>query len=218
MRTDFELDASTGTEVAEICRQLDGIPLAIELAAVRVDAMSVHEIAMHLDERFQLLTRGARSAPERHKTLRAALDWSYSLLSDEEREQFCRLGVFVGSFDLDAVAGVAGGPVTRWELLDTITGLIAKSMLVRDGASDETARYRLLETLREFANEQLEEAGLGEVVRRRHAEQYASFAEAAGPALIGPDELTWRPRLRSDLDNLRVCGPLVADAPDAESR
>ena len=155
-RPEFELDASNGMDVAAICSHLDGIPLAIELAAVRVEVMSVHEIAAHLDERFHLLTRGARSAPQRHKTLRAAVDWSYSLLTDTERAQFCQLGVFAGSFDLDAVAEVTSAPVTRWELLDTMTSLITKSMVVRDNEADGTARYRLLETLREFASERLE--------------------------------------------------------------
>ena len=216
VRPDFELDASNGTDVAEICSHLDGIPLAIELAAVRVEAMSVREIAAHLDERFHLLTRGARSAPQRHQTLRAAVDWSYSLLTDAERAQFCQLGVFVGSFDLDAVAEVTSTPVTRWELLDTMTSLITKSMVVRDNTVHGTARYRLLETLREFASERLDQDGLRETVLRRHAEHYASFAEAAGAALIGPDEFTWRPRLRADLDNIRAAVRWSLDAPDAE--
>ena len=134
----FALDESNAAAVAEICRRLDGIPLAVELAAARVTIMTPTDIAALLDQRFQLLTGGRRSAAERHQTLRAAIEWSYEMLDERERTLFERLGVFPGSFDAEAVAGVAAGEgIEAWDVLDAGAGLVAKSMIVADEASGD---------------------------------------------------------------------------------
>ena len=152
----FVLDESNAEAVAEICRRLDGIPLAVELAAARVTIMAPSDIAARLDQRFQLLTGGRRSAAERHQTLRAAIEWSYEMLDPHERLLFQRLGVFPGSFDAEAVAAVAAGDgLEAWDVLDAGAGLVAKSMMMADEASGST-RYHMLETLRAFAREHLE--------------------------------------------------------------
>ncbi len=147
----FVLDESNAAAVAEICRRLDGIPLAVELAAARVTIMTPADIAARLDQRFQLLTGGRRSAAERHQTLRAAIEWSYEMLDERERTLFERLGVFPGSFDAEAVAAVAASEgLQAWDVLDAGAGLVAKSMIMADEASG-TTRYQMLETLRAFA-------------------------------------------------------------------
>ena len=148
----FALDATNTPAVAEICRRLDGIPLAIQLAAARVVSMSPTEIVALLDERFRLLTGGRRSAVERHQTLRAAVDWSYSLLTEAEQLVFARLGVFSSSFTAtDATAVVTGDGIDAWDVIDVIGSLVAKSMLIADEHEDGATRYRELETLRQYA-------------------------------------------------------------------
>jgi len=204
-RPGFTVDSINAPTIAEICRRLDGIPLAIELAAARVSSMSPAEIAGHLDERFRLLTGGRRTAVERHQTLRATMDWSYSLLIDRERTIFDRLGVFAGSFDSAAATAVAGGDgIEAWDVIDALASLVAKSLVDADDADDGTTRYQLLETMRQYARERLDERSDADVRRRRHAEHFTEFAELAGPGLQGPDEFRWRARLRQDLDNLRA--------------
>jgi tetratricopeptide (TPR) repeat protein len=194
---------------------LDGIPLAIELAAARLAAMSPSEIAGHLDARFRLLTGGRRLAVERHQTLRSAVDWSYALLGDHERAVFDRLGVFVGSFDASAASAVAATDgVESWDVLDALRSLVSKSMLTAEETSDGTTRYQLLETLRQYARERLDESERTDAYRRRHAEHYARFSEEAGPALLGPDELRWRPHLHAELDNLRAAVTWALDSED----
>jgi predicted ATPase/class 3 adenylate cyclase len=200
----FVLDESNVDAVAEICRRLDGIPLAVELAAARVTIMTPADIAARLDQRFQLLTGGRRSAAERHQTLRGAIEWSYEMLDDRERALFARLGVFPGSFDADAVADVATGDgLEAWDVLDAGAGLVAKSMIVADEASG-TTRYQMLETLRAFAREHLESDGDLHTMFRRHADHYTRFAEAADAGLSGADEVAWRKRVHLELDNLRA--------------
>ena len=214
-RSGLELDATNAEAIMEICRRLDAIPLAIELAAARVTSMSPPEIAGLLDERFRLLTGGRRRGVERHQTLRAAVEWSYSLLDERERVVFDRLGVFAGSFDADAATAVAGDDeLAAWDVRDALDDLVAKSMVVLDDSPDATTRYRLLETLRRYALERLDDTGRTEEHRRRHAEHYAAFAEAAGPGLEGSDEAAWVGRFGAELDNLRAA---VAWALDAEA-
>ena len=214
-RPGFAIDASNAPSVVEICSRLDGIPLAIELAAARLAAMSPAEIAGHLDARFRLLTGGRRLAVERHQTLRSAVDWSYALLGDHERAVFDRLGAFVGSFDSSAASAVAAtGGIESWDVLDALTSLVSKSMLTAEETSDGTTRYQLLETLRQYARERLDETGGTDPYRRRHAEHYARFAEQAGPALLGPDELLWRRHLHAELDNLRAAVTWALDSED----
>ncbi|MCJ7439945.1 MAG: hypothetical protein MUP97_19575 [Acidimicrobiia bacterium] len=203
-RQGFRLDESNAAAVAELCRRLDGIPLALELAAARVVAMSPAEIAGHLDERFRLLTGGRRTAVERHQTLRATVDWSYSHLSDVERRVFDRLGVFSATFDAPAATAVAGDDLEAWDVLDALTGLVAKSMVVvaEEGEGGAT-RYQLLETLRHFAREQLDSSGVADDARRRHAEHFARVAEDASIQLETALEIERRIRLHLELDDLR---------------
>jgi predicted ATPase/class 3 adenylate cyclase len=213
-RSGFALGPSNVGSVAEICRRLDGMPLAIELAAARVTAMSPSEIAARLDERFRLLTGGKRSRVERHQTLRATVEWSYSLLDEKERAVFARLGVFVGSFDAAAAeAVVSDDAVEAWDALECLAGLVEKSMVLAEDAGEGNTRYRLLETLRAFAREQLDIVDQTDRWRRRHAEYYADFCERAAPNLTGPDELLWARRIEADLDNLRAVLSWGSDAP-----
>jgi predicted ATPase/class 3 adenylate cyclase len=207
----FVLDDGHAESVGEVCARLDGIPLAIELAAARVTVMSPAEISGHLDERFRLLTGGRRTAVERHQTLRAAVDWSYSLLDDAERAVFDRLGVFAGTFDAESAAAVAASAgVERWDVLDALTSLVAKSMVVVEEAHGGT-RYQLLETLRHYARERLDDAGVSDQVRRAHAVQYCERAEYLGPLLQGPEEISARSRVLVDLDDLRAAVYWAAD-------
>ena len=172
-RPDFTINEGNAGAVVEICRRLDGVPLAIELAAARVSAMSPPEIAELLDERFRLLTGGRRTAVERHQALRATVDWSYSLLDERDRIVFDRLGVFVGGFDPAAArAVVIGDGIEVWDVLDALASLVGKSMLVADDGADGTTRYMMLETLRQYAREQLDESGDADAWRRRHADYY----------------------------------------------
>jgi predicted ATPase len=202
-RPGFALSEANVAAVVEVCRRLDGMPLALELAAARVAAMTPAEIAGLLDERFRLLTGGRRTAVERHQTLRAAVDWSYGLLSETERMVFDRLAVFSGGFTLAAAtAVVAGGGIEGWDIVDAVGGLVAKSMVVVEPGGERT-RYQLLETLRQYGRERLHEDGHADRWRRRHARHFAAFGVEVGRGLRGRDELAWRERLLGDLDNLR---------------
>jgi predicted ATPase/class 3 adenylate cyclase len=204
-RPGFVVDETNASAVAEICRRLDGIPLALELAAARLVAMTPTEIAALLDERFRLLTGGRRAAVERHRTLRAAVEWSYGLLGPVDRTVFDRLGVFAGTFDAGAAMAVVGADdLDTWDVLDALSSLVAKSMLEAETGPADTTRYRMLETLRQHAHEQLDHAGAADEFRRRHAQNYARFAEEAGAALVGPEELAWRARVNVERDNLRA--------------
>jgi predicted ATPase len=199
------LEGTDGAAIAEICRRLDGIPLAIELAAARVIALSPGEIGAHLDERFRLLTGGRRAAVERHHTLRATIDWSYTLLSERDQTVFNHLGVFPASFDASAAQAVAGASgVVPWDVLDALTSLVAKSMLNADRSGAGPTRYQMLESLRHYSRERLDATGGTDDARRCHARHYAAAATAIGPGLIGPEELLWRERLYADVDNFRA--------------
>jgi predicted ATPase len=194
-------DAAT---IAELCRRLDGIPLAIELAAARVGSMTPTEIAAHLDKRFKLLTGGRRAAITRQRTLHNAIEWSYQLLEPDEQAVFDGLAVFAGGFDVSAAqAVVADGSVDEVDVLDLLARLVAKSLVLAE-RRDTTTRYRMLETVREFAWERLDAAGATDAVGRRHAEHFARFAKEAGAGLRSPDEARWRGRIRWEQDNLRA--------------
>src|SRR5262245_505981 len=176
-RASFALDVSNAAAVAEICRRLDGIPLAIELAAARMVSMTASEIRGLLDERFRLLTGGRRKSVERHQTLRATVDWSYSLLSEQERIVFDRLAVFAGGFDARAAqAVVTGDGVEAWDVLEALGELVAKSMIVAEDTAGDTTRYQMLETLGQYARERLDEHGDTDHWRHRHAEYFAAWA------------------------------------------
>lgn len=204
-RSGFTLDETNADAVAEICRRLDGIPLAIELAAARVGAMNPSDIAAHIDERFRLLTGGRRGGVERHQTLRATVDWSYSLLEPAEQIVFDRLGVFSGGFDASGAAAVVTGEgIESWDVLDALGALVAKSMIAIDDSASGDARYHLLETLRAYALEQLAERSEADDWRRRHATHFAALVEQWAPELLGRDEIAIRCRLRTDVDNVRA--------------
>jgi predicted ATPase len=203
-RPGFALSEVNLAAVVEICRRLDDIPLAIELAAARVAAMTPAEIAGLLDERFRLLTGGRRTAVERHQTLRAAVEWSYGLLTATERTVFDRLAVFSGGFTLTAATAVVTGEgIEGWDIVDAVGGLVPKSMVAAEPGAGERTRYQLLETLRQYSRERLDQAGHTDRWRRNHARHFTAFAAEVAGGLRGRDEVAWRERLLDDLDNLR---------------
>ncbi len=199
----FRLTAANGPLVTQICRRLDGIPLAVELAAARVKVLHVEQMAARLDDVFHLLTAGSRTALPRHQTLRAAMDWSYDLLSDQERVLFRRLAVFAGGFTLEAAEAVcAGEGLASDEVLDLLSHLVDKSLVavMQDGET----RYRLLETIRQYAHEKLREAGEVEAIRRQHASFFLGLAKTAEPKMKSVDRSVWMDRLEVEHDNLRA--------------
>jgi predicted ATPase len=203
-----------GQAIIEICRRLDGIPLAIELAAARVTALSPTEIAAHLDERFRLLTGGRRAALERHHTLRATVDWSYALLDDTERHLFDRLGVFPAGFGAPAAQAVAAeGDIEEWDVLDSLASLVAKSMLVAERSADGSTRYQMLETLRHYARERLNAAGQADACRRAHARYYATVATELPAGMQSNFEVAAQ-RVIAELDNFRAAVGWGLDAVD----
>jgi predicted ATPase/class 3 adenylate cyclase len=196
----FHVTEQNAAAISEICRRLDGIPLAIELAAARVRALSVDNIAARLNDRFRLLTRGSRTALPRQQTLRAMIDWSYDLLTEHERTLFRRLAVFAGGWTLEAAETVgAGGDINQSDILDLLTQLVEKSLVVLESKS---GRYRLLETVREYARERLSDSGEQEQTRARHLAFYLALAEKAMPELAGPSQGAWLARLDLELENL----------------
>jgi predicted ATPase/class 3 adenylate cyclase/DNA-binding CsgD family transcriptional regulator len=202
-RPDFTLTDGNAAALAEICARLDGVPLAIELAAARVRALSPAEILDSLHDRFRLLTGGARTAVRRQQTLRASVDWSHALLTEPERVLFRRLAVFVGGFDLDAAQAVAGGgEVERYQVLDQLTLLVDKSLVVADDTGGRT-RYRLLETVRQYALEKLGESGEADAVRARHRDHYTAMA-ALLDAPAGRDYEQRIEQADIEIDNLRA--------------
>ena len=191
--------------IMDICRRLDGIPLAIELAAARVRVLSPEQIAQRLDDAFRLLTGGSRTALPRHRTLRATMEWSFGLLGEREQVLLRRLAVFAGSFTLDAAEAVcAGAPLETEDILDGVSALVDRSLIVME-AGDGVARYRLLETVRQYGVERLREAGELTVLEQLHAAHFLAVAEAAAPHLFGgEDEPGIIARLVADDDNLRA--------------
>jgi predicted ATPase/class 3 adenylate cyclase/DNA-binding CsgD family transcriptional regulator len=200
---DFVVDEANADAVVEICQRLDGMPLAIELAAARVRALSVAEIVDSLHDRFRLLTGGARTAVQRQQTLRASVDWSHALLTEPERILFRRLSVFMGGFDLDAAQSVAGGgEVARYQVLDQLSLLVDKSLVVTEKTKRRT-RYRLLETVRQYAQEKLGESGEVDAVRTRHRDYYCDVVAAIEGQCVGIDQELLE-RAATEIDNLRA--------------
>lgn len=198
--------------IVEICKRLDGIPLALELAAARVRALSVEQIAARVSDRFRLLRAGDRTAQPRQQTLRAMIDWSYDLLTEKERILFRRLAVFVGGWTLEAAESVASwGDLDESLLLGVLADLVDKSLVVIDA---ERGRYGLLETVRQYADERLTEAGEGDAARARHLAYYVSLAEAARPQLDGPDQAMWLTRIDLERENLLAAHAWCDHAPD----
>ena len=203
VRPDFTVTENNSATVREICQRLDGIPLAIELAAARVRALSLAQILDSLHDRFRLLTGGARTAVRRQQTLRASVDWSHALLTEPERVLFRRAAVFLGGFDLDAAQEVCGGSeVERYQTLDQLTLLIEKSLVTAEDGSLGT-RYRMLETVRQYALEKLGESGEADAVRARHRDHYAAMAARLDtPGRSGHQRRIEQTEL--EIDNLRA--------------
>ncbi len=204
VRPGFVADAPARAVVESICARLDGLPLAVELAAARLRALPLATVAERLDDRFRLLTTGARTALPRQQTLRAVVDWSYDLLFDDERRLFARLSVFPGGCCLAAVEAVCSDEhVPVGEVLDTLSRLVDKSLVMVD-LTTSSPRYSQLQTLSQYARERLKDSGEAEQFRERHARWYLALAEQARPGLRGPDGVGWRATLDTELDNLRA--------------
>ena len=214
---DFRIGDDNASAVAEICRRLDGIPLAIELAAARVRVLAPGQIAAELSDRFGLLTGGVRGAPARQRTLEASLDWSYDLLDESERLALARLSVFAGSFGLDAAEAVVGGDgIDSDDVLDLVAALAAQSMLQvveRHGR----ARYRLLETIRVYARQRLSELDDPDRVRGRHLKFHVGLVGRAHVGLTGGQPEPWVARLAADLDDLRAAMDWAVEGKDLRS-
>jgi non-specific serine/threonine protein kinase len=199
----FQLTDDHRAAVAQICRRLDGLPLALELAAARLRVLTPEQIAARLDDRFKLLKTGNRAALARHQTLRAAIDWSYDLLDDQAKLLLARLSVFGGGFTLEAAESVCGGgEIEPDDVLDVVSGLVEKS-LVEMRESGDSARFRLLETVRQYASERLAEQGELEDRRRRHAEFFFALVSEAEPHMLTARRPMWVDRLQAELDNIR---------------
>ena len=204
-RPGFALTVANLPAAIEVCRRLDGIPLALELAAARLRVISLEQIAARVGDHFGLLDAGTRPGSGRQRTLRATLDWSFDLLSEPERAFFSRLSVFAGGFDLDAAEAVAGRDgIYDQQGLDLLARLVDRSLVQVEDVDGGETRYRLLETVRQYARERLEDAAVVAGVRRRHFEFFAALVEQAGPHLQGgPHEARWLERIRLEHDNLR---------------
>src|SRR6185503_11199939 len=203
----FEVDKDNAPFIAQICYRLDGIPLAIELAAARVKMMSVEQISKRLDDRFRLLTGGTRTSLPRQQTLRALIDWSYDILTENERLLLRRLSAFAGGWTLEAAEEVCAGEddISPYDILDLLTQLVNKSLVVviEQSQSGET-RYRMLETVRQYAREKLLEAGGSEIIRQRHLAYFVKLVKQAEPELYRSNQVFWFNNLDDELDNLRM--------------
>jgi predicted ATPase/DNA-binding CsgD family transcriptional regulator len=213
VRPDFSLRAEDADAVRSICRRLDGLPLAIELAAARTRALAPARIAAQLQDHFRVLASGPRTAPDRQATLSASFEWSHGLLSEAEQTLLRELSGFAGGFDLEAALAVC--PTATLELL---AALADRSLVVVEVRSDlAEPRYRMLETIREFAAGRLATAGEVELIRTRHRDHYLRLAETVEPLLLGPEEYRWRARLTREMDNMRAALAWSRDQGDAES-
>ncbi|MCI0424219.1 MAG: NB-ARC domain-containing protein [Actinobacteria bacterium] len=200
-RPGFEIDDATAGHVAELTRRLDGIPLAIEIAAARLKVLTVSQLVHRLDQQFAMLSASARDLPPRQQTLETTIDWSYDFLTIPEQTLFARLSVFAGGFTLEAVEEVCpGGEVDRWEVLDLLGRLVETSLVMVTGS--DPARYRLLEPLGQYARMRLEEIEGVEETAELHARYYADFAETIEPELLGDDQTTWITRVELERHNL----------------
>ena len=217
----FVLSGANVASISEICRRLDGIPLAIELAAARVSAMSPDDIAQRLGDRFRLLAGGRRTAVPRQQTLHALIDWSWDLLTEDDRQLLRRLSVFAGGWTADAadavvadgMGGSARGPgqSTIGQTLDGLARLVDRSLVIMDRGA--TTRYRMLETIRQYAREKLIESGEAQSIADRHLVHFLHLAEAAVPGLHGPAMVDWLDRLDADLENLRAALEWAREGP-----
>ena len=200
----FTLNPQNALVISQICRRLDGIPLAIELAAARINMMPVEHMLNRLDDRFNLLTTGWRTALPRQQTLQATIEWSYSLLSDEERLLFRRLAVFVGGWTLEAAEEVCSGSgIESRDILELLAQLVNKSLVLVEGTGD-TYRYHRLETIRQFAREKLLASGEIQMMHERHLNFFLRLAERAEPEIRSHNQVNWLNHLENEIDNLRI--------------
>jgi predicted ATPase/class 3 adenylate cyclase len=200
----FAVTERTAPLIAHICRRLDGIPLALELAAARSKSLSLEEIAARLEDQFRLLTGGSRTALPRHQTLQSAIDWSYAMLGAAEQACFRRLSVFAGGFTLDAAEAVGSGePVAYADVVDVLGHLVDKSLVVAEGRNGDV-RYRMLESLRQYGRDRLIAAAEANAIRTRHLHWFVTVSNRAEPALKGMDQPDWLRRLSTEHDNLRT--------------
>src|SRR5215218_5792640 len=212
----FELISSNGQAVAQVCRRLEGIPLAIELAAGRMEVLSAEQLAMRLEDYLKLLT-GGRTADPRHRTLRATLEWSHELLSEAERTLFRRLSVFAGGWTLEVAEEVCSGEgVEQDDVLELLSELVDKSLVVVEAGEERVPRFRMLEPVRQYGQERLHESGTAERVRQRHAEYYLALAQEAEPELEGVNQTRWIDRLEAEHDNLRAALSWALEGGQAE--
>ena len=216
----FTLTADNASAVVQVCRRLDGMPLAIELAAARIRALSVEQIVARLNDTYRLLTGGSRSALPRQQTLRAAMDWSYDLLSAQEQACFRRLSVFAGSFPLEAAEAICaeepGAAYEAYDVLDILSSLIEKSLVLMEQRGGE-ARYRLLEPVRQYGQDKLQECAEAATVRRTHRDWYARLAAQAEAATLEAQQESWFERLEAEHDNLRVALAWSLEQQEAET-
>lgn len=211
----FAVTNENAPAVAEISARLDGLPLAIELAAARINVLTPQAMLARLGHRLSLLSGGLRDRPERQQTLRGAIDWSYELLDEGERALFRRLSVFSSGGRLDAIESVCPGEDLGIDILDGLTSLIDKSLLRQVADADGEPRFLMLGTIREYANERLEESGRADALHRSHAEHYTALAEQAAPELLGDDKRKWLDWLEADRDNLRAAVDWAVEHADA---
>jgi len=203
--TPFAVTSENAAAVADICLRLDGVPLAIELAAARMKVLSVHQIRERLDDRFRLLAAGGRTAVARQRTFKATVDWSYDLLSDSERLMLMRLSVFSGGWTLEAAEAVcAGRGIDAGDVLDLLARLVDKSLVIVDDTQLRDCRYRLLETIRQYAREQLLRADEDSEIADAHLDYYLALAREAEPKIVQPDQVAWLNRLDREHDNVRA--------------
>ncbi len=212
----FQLTEQNAVAIAQICRRLDGIPLAIELAAARMRVLAPDQILARLEDRFRLLTGGSRTALPKQQTLRAAVDWSYDLLPPEEKTLLNRLSIFAGGFTLEAVEAVCAGDLLDvLDVLDRLSHLVDRSLVVPEETHEGQVRYQLLETIREYGREKLFAAGERGQLQERHAAFFLALAEQAEPELTGPRQGAWLDRLEREHDNLRLAiARFGEEAPD----
>jgi predicted ATPase/class 3 adenylate cyclase len=217
-KADFAVTSENAPAVAEICARLDGLPLAIELAAARVKLLPPKAMLGRLGRRLKLLTGGARDLPERQRTLRGAIEWSHTLLDDGEKTLFARMAVFSGGRTLEAIEAVCDAQEDlAVDAFEGVSSLLDKSLLRQEEGQEGEPRFVMLETIHEFAREKLGESGEAEEIGRAHAEYFLALAEAAEPELMGADQVSWLERLEAEHDNLRAALSWSLEVGDAES-
>ena len=222
MKPGFTVTSKNAPAIAEICFRLDGLPLAIELAVARLQSLTPQDMLRRLERKLPILGKGARDQPARQRTLKETIGWSFELLDDSEKLLFGRIGVFAGGFDLDAAEMVCTLPDEKQghdkplEVIETLESLVTKS-LVKQKEAHGSVRFDMLETIREYALRQLDESGVTDVVKRRHADYYLDLAMKAAPALHGPNQVEWFDLLKAELPNIRAAFGWCKDAGDVES-